>query len=98
MTALEAIREYKQEHNFSRVADANHLKEWLEYKFKKKMHRPLFVSMGKGGGQTYKTLYEVFDVRHNSNMPSYFYNENPKAIEELYNNNHLPLDEWINEV
>lgn len=49
----------------------------------------------KGGGQTYKTLYEVFDPSGNNNRGCYFFNENQLAVEKLKRQGHIPLWVWL---
>ena len=93
--AKEYIEEYKEEYRLDRVEDTCHLKHWFEEKLQKSMNGALFVSMGRGGGQTYKTLWEVFDSIHNNNKQSVYFNENKKACKILNKNGHISLDNWI---
>jgi hypothetical protein len=97
MLAEDLIKEYLTAINKTKVSDVADLRVWLQHRLKKNMPRKLFYSKGKGGGQTYKTLYEVFDVTTNSNKACYFYNENKKAITILENNNHISLQAWIDD-
>jgi hypothetical protein len=89
------INKYLLENKISKINDTDDFRHWLELKLNRTMPRPLFVAQGKGGGQTYKTLWEVFDVLNNHNRPCYFYNENPKAIKLLIEQGHIPLQQWI---
>ncbi len=97
MRAKALLERYKIERRLHNISDVNDLKGWLEKTLRKRMVRPLFVAIGKGGGQTYKTLWEVFDSRFNNNTPSYFYNENIKAKTELLESGHIELQEWIDD-
>ena len=97
MTSEELIEEYKNEFYISSIRDIEHFRIWAENRLEKVMPRPLFIAQGKGGGQTYKTLWEVFDVRHNKGIHCYFYNQNKKAIDELEKSGHLPLQHWIDD-
>lgn len=98
MKAEQLINMYLKEMRIKKIADVNEFRQWLELKFNKVMDRPLFIAKGKGGGQTYKTLWEVFDVLGNHNKPCYFYNENQYAIERLIAQEHLPLQHWIDNI
>lgn len=98
MTAKELIDNYKTARKINKISDVKDFKGYAERVFRKRMPRPLFISVGKGGGQTYKTLWEVFDSRFNNNTPSYFYNENKKTIDELIASGHKELQEWIDDV
>lgn len=95
MNIKEEIIEYHKENHTQKIANVNDFKNWLEIRHQKRMPRPLFVSVGKGGGQTYKTLWEVFDVRGNAGRLCYFFNENEKTIHILENTHHLPLQHWL---
>ncbi len=97
MLAVNLINKYKKEYGISKISNVLEFKGWAERTLRKRMQRPLFMSIGKGGGQTYKTLWEVFDSRHNNNEASYFYNENKKTIDELIKSGHKELQEWIND-
>jgi len=97
MRAKSLINEYKREHGVKGIKDIPHIKQWLEKRLCKRMNRPLFIAVGAGGGQTYKTLWEVFDITGNKNTPCYYYNENNTAIIKLNASKHLPLDTWIND-
>lgn len=100
MTELELIEEYRLSIN----SDTKNIKvipskfkPWAERRLKKRMLKPLFISVGKGGGQKYKILYEVFDSTGNNNKQCYFYSEVPFAIKKLSSENHYSLQEWIND-
>jgi len=97
MIAKYLLDEYMSVYHLTRIDDTEHLKMWLQKRLCKKMPRPLFVARNKGGGQTYKTLWEVFDILGNANKPCYFYNENKKAIEILVKNGHKSLQNWIDD-
>jgi len=97
MLAHRVIQLYKEENKLSKVGDVDHLKGWLERTYRKRMNRPLFYAAGKGGGQTYKTLWEVFDSTGNANTPCYYYNENCKAVQTLQYNGHLSLQHWLDD-
>jgi len=98
MDILNLINKFKEETGLSHIREVEPLKIWLEHKVGKRMDKPLFVSMGEGGGQTYKTLYEVYDKRHNNGKQSYFYNTNKKAIKELLKDGHIKLQDWVDDV
>ena len=96
MTAEELIYDYKREMKVGKV-DPDEFKIWATVRLNKHMLKPLFTAIGKGGGQTYKTLYEVYDSRNNRNRQCYFYNENVPAIRMLRSDGHLTLQNWIDD-
>ena len=93
----ELVEKYLIQTNQKKVSDPNDLQIWLVNHLNKYMPRKLFYAKGKGGGQTYKTLFEVLDVRGNRNKPCYFYNENHKAVAELVTEGHIPLQDWVDD-
>jgi hypothetical protein len=98
MKAKELLDSYRNNPKYcydGRIEDTWALRVWLEKKFNKVMPHKLFVAMGKGGGQTYKTLWEVFDATGNNNQKCVFFNENKKAIDILVKNGHTSLQDWI---
>ena len=94
-TAYGYIQEYKRERGVSKIDNTCDLKEWFEEKLQKPMNGGLFVAMGKGGGQRYKILWNVFDSVHNNNTFCIFYSEDVKASRIIKSHGHLSLDEWI---
>lgn len=95
MNAKELIELYKTEKRTRQIKSSEHFRYFVENKVGRPMDRPLFIALGHGGGQTYKTLWEVFDVRGNAGRPCYFYNENAKAVKILTEWGHVPLQEWL---
>ena len=95
MNAKQLISLYKKETKSSSIYSANVFKAWIEKHTGKKMNFPLFIAVGKGGGQTYKTLFEVYDPDHNNNRTSVFFNENYRAISDLERKGHISLDKWL---
>ena len=96
MTADELIDEFRSIHDLVNV-DPYDFKIWAQERLQKYMLKPLFISVGKGGGQTYKTMFEVYDSRNNRNRQCYFYNQNNRAIRSLIEDRHLTLQNWIDD-
>jgi len=91
MKIEELFEEYLVAKSITKIIDVDEFKKWLEKRISKNIDRPIFIARGIGGGQTYKILYEVFDIRENGNKPCYFYSINKRAVRELTMNGHKPL-------
>lgn len=96
MRAKEVLELHLKATKKTQVDSTAHCKLWLESEFGKKMLRPLFISRGKGGGQRYKILWEVMDIKGNANLPCVYFTE--MAVSHKYlkaAGDHMTLQEWI---
>ncbi len=90
---MNIVEEYLKSIKKKAIPSNAHFKSWIQNKYGRSMDRPLYAAKGLGGGQTYKTLWEVIVV--NKDIPVYFYNENVKAIHELEKRGHISIESWI---